>query len=117
MEKIIGNLSCFILELTSSGTIDNQEYEWFIGMDHRAELVNGWNTVYLYFNEAKRTGEPIDLSRVNFIRIFAYWNAGAQGEEIRVDNIRLCETGGRDVTEYGFTVVFGEPYSNDIDVK
>ena len=114
VEKIIGNLSCFILELTSSGTIDNQEYEWFIGMNHRAELVNGWNTIYLYFNEAKQTGQPIDLTRVNFIRIFAYWNAGANGEEIRIDNIRLCETGGRNDGEYGFTVVLSEPFDDNV---
>ncbi|MBQ9415678.1 MAG: hypothetical protein IJU20_02415 [Clostridia bacterium] len=114
-QKVLGNMTVFILELTSSGTIDKEEYEWYVGIDRKAEMHDGWNTVYLYFDEAKQTGK-IRLSSVNFIRLFAYWTADAVGEEIRIDNIRLSKTGGRSEEAYGFSVIRGTPFEDDIRI-
>lgn len=54
------------LELTSSGTWDKDEYNWEIAVN---QLKNGWNELYLSFNNAAVTGSP-DLKAIDFVRFF-----------------------------------------------
>lgn len=64
----VSNLKNYInFELTSSGKCDVDEYNWKI---EPADLKNGWNDVYLTFDEASILGKP-DLKALNFFRIFS----------------------------------------------
>jgi hypothetical protein len=56
------------IEITSSGRPDVAELAWRIGED--VELNNGWNKLELKLKDARVTGGNIDLSAVNFIRIY-----------------------------------------------
>src|SRR5262245_31759261 len=55
------------IELTSSGTFDNQEQNWSVRDLH---LQRGWNYVVLDLPGRPRSGTPTDLTRVNFFRIY-----------------------------------------------
>lgn len=54
------------LELSSSGACDVNEYEWIL---ETSSLKNGWNELYLAFNDALKTGNP-NLGAINFFRMF-----------------------------------------------
>ena len=96
---LISGIKQMILEITSSGKYDVEEYAWSLHeKGYTGVLKEGWNTVYLYIEEAILTAGGADLSRVNYFRIYANDINGAalDGEEIRFDNLRLCRTGGKD---------------------
>lgn len=64
----VSNLKNFInFELSSSGKCDVDEYNWKI---ETADLKNGWNDVYLTFDEASVLGKP-NLKALNYFRIFS----------------------------------------------
>lgn len=58
----------FCLELTSSGTFDDEEMCWSMSC---ADWKTGWNQIVLDFPSQDRTGNPVDLTRINFLRMFA----------------------------------------------
>ena len=100
-KKIVPAIKEMTLELTSSGKIDSAEIAFYIAQvlkGQLAELKSGWNTVYLYFEDAGRTNnpDPVDLTKINFTRFFGTFieQPGLAGELFLIDNIRACYTGG-----------------------
>ncbi len=77
-------VSCsqFNLEITSSGTWDKEEIEWSI-MD-QAYATGEWTHLILPLKES-----DIDLSRVNFTRLFMLGISIEEDITLRVDNIRF----------------------------
>ncbi len=75
------------IEITSSGNPDSQELHWnFTG---QLRLRNGWNRVVLKLSEAEISGGNIDLSAINFFRIY---HLEVQGPvEIKIDNMKFYE--------------------------
>ena len=62
------NKGKFVLELTSSGTFDKNELTWVYD---GAALKNGWNEiVFSIARGGKGSEDPIDLTKVNFMRIY-----------------------------------------------
>lgn len=115
---LITKIKQLMLEITSSGKYDVEEYAWSLHeKNNTGVLKEGWNTVYLYIDEAILTGGAADLSRINYFRIYANDIDGAalDGEEIRLDNLRLCYTGGRDWGKItGMDYYYGDNANTDI---
>jgi hypothetical protein len=80
------------LELTSSGTCDQQEITW-MGLTS-ADLEDGWNTVSVPMMSFKATGGTADLTKINYMRFF---NQGAlaagDGLLVKLDNVRFEDRG------------------------
>lgn len=57
----------FTLEITSSGTCDKEELSWKIA---GSELTTGWNQVSVALSTGKASGGEIDLSKVNYLRLY-----------------------------------------------
>lgn len=73
------------IEITSSGGPDVAELAWKFGSDF--EISNGWNKIELKLKNGRSTGGPIDLSAVNFIRIY---HTGISAPMIfKIDNLRF----------------------------
>ena len=99
--KVLSACSEFIIELTSSGTYDNGEIAFIIHGDlkgYAQGMMPGWNTLYFYFESVNYTAnpDPVDLTKINFVRIFGNFVAteGLKEETMLIDNIRVCTTGG-----------------------
>ncbi len=107
----------FIVEMTSSGTCDVEEYEWMFDTEHTQDLKKGWNTFYFYYDDAKITGGEIRLDAINYIRIFDFYDAGLIGNELRIDNIRACITGGRDLASQHLKHLNASSSLNGIEVN
>lgn len=75
------------IELTSSGNPDSQELAWNFTSERR--LQNGWNRVMLKFSEAGETGGKLDLSAINFFRIYHLVVNGPV--DIKIDNMKFYE--------------------------
>ncbi|MDR0698661.1 MAG: DUF3823 domain-containing protein [Tannerella sp.] len=75
------------IELTSSGNPDSQELHWNFTSERR--LQNGWNKVVLKLSEAEETGGRLDLSAVNFFRIYHLVVNGPV--DIKIDNMKFYE--------------------------
>ncbi len=75
------------IEITSSGNPDSQELHW--NFMSQLRLRNGWNKVTLKLSEAEETGGKIDLSRVNFFRIYHLDVNGPV--EIKIDHLKFYE--------------------------
>jgi hypothetical protein len=73
-------------EITSSGSSDNQEMSW--GYD-QLNLQTGWNHLELPFSSGTSSGGEIDLTRVNFVRIFSFKFDNNPNLVVKVDNIRF----------------------------
>ncbi len=86
---------CF--EISSAGKCDEEELAWHLKNSLSTGLEEGWNTVYLSFTDGVPTG-TIDLTRVNYFRIFALEieTAVCASDEIMFDNFRAAFTGGFD---------------------
>ena len=99
--EILSTFSEFVIELTSSGKYDSAEVAFIIQGDlkgYASSMQPDWNTVYFYFNNVNYTNnpDPVDLTRINFIRIFGT-SVGGEGlskETMLIDNLRACNTGG-----------------------
>lgn len=83
----------FALEISSSGTWDKEEIEWGDAIKY-TDFTNGWNHIVLYFSDGSNNG--IDLSRVDFIRLFMLGISGLDSAvTMRIDNIVFTDrTGG-----------------------
>jgi hypothetical protein len=55
------------IEISSSGTSDNQEYNWDLS---KANVVNGWNHMQLQISSAAESGGGANLDSINFFRIY-----------------------------------------------
>ncbi|MDR2775293.1 MAG: DUF3823 domain-containing protein [Tannerella sp.] len=75
------------IEITSSGNPDSQELHWNFTSERR--LQNGWNKVALKLSEAEESGGRLDLSAVNFFRIYHLVVNGPV--DIKIDNIKFYE--------------------------
>ncbi|OQB30698.1 MAG: hypothetical protein BWY08_01059 [Bacteroidetes bacterium ADurb.Bin174] len=75
------------IEITSSGNPDSQELHW--NFMSQLRLKNGWNKVVLKLSEGEETGGKIDLSRVNFFRIYHLDVNGPV--EIKIDHLKFYE--------------------------
>ena len=62
--SLIGNGS---VEISSSGKSDLAEYSWTV---QSLKLKNGWNQMTLKLSKAGKTDGDVDLSAINFIRIY-----------------------------------------------
>ncbi len=78
-------LSCsqFNLEISSSGTWDKEEIEWSL-LDQQFADSGEWTHLILPLKET-----DIDLSKINFTRLFMLSISIEEDVTIRVDNIRL----------------------------
>lgn len=75
------------IELTSSGQPDQQELNW--NFTSQLRLRNEWNILVLKLSDANVSGGNIDLSAVNFFRIYHLDVNGPV--EIKIDNMKFYE--------------------------
>lgn len=64
----INNVGGGQIEISSSGTCDSNELNWSF---EQYVVKTGWNELYLPISSAGTTGGAIDLSKVNYFRIYA----------------------------------------------
>ena len=80
-------------EITSAGKCDAEETSWHIAElrdnNKGAEIVNGWNHIVLYLDEANQTG--VNLANVNYIRIFMVNETEDTGITVKYDNLRFTK--------------------------
>ena len=80
-------------EITSAGKCDAEETSWHIAElrdnNKGAEIVNGWNHIVLYLDEANQTG--VNLANINYIRIFMVNESEDTGITVKYDNLRLTK--------------------------
>lgn len=117
--SILTKMSQFYIEITSSGTCDQQENAWPLHMVLKPDkLKSGWNTVQLYLTDSYVTDGECDLSAINYIRIFASFDGAAlAGETFKVDNIRMIWTGGYDYSDVNLDFYRGDHYDTDILIE
>lgn len=75
------------IELTSGGTPDSQELHWNFTSERR--LANGWNRVVLPLSAGEASGGNINLTAVNFFRIYHLDVGGPV--DLKIDNIKFYE--------------------------
>lgn len=74
------------VELSSAGKGNVNEYQWEVKTE---ELTDGWNELVLKFSSAKKsTDGGVDLTHVNFLRIY---NSTNDGVTVRLDDVRAVE--------------------------
>lgn len=71
------------IELTSSGTCDSNEINWSFS---QAIKNQGWNDVYLALPSSGTTGGEIDLSKLNYLRIYVL---NCASSDLYIDSIEL----------------------------
>ena len=113
---MLANIRELYVEITSSGTCDKQENAWPLHSVLKSGKVKaGWNTIYLYLNESYETEGACDLSAINYIRIFGFFDGKAiSGETIKFDYIRMIYTGGYDYADLSMTFYRGDNTNVDI---
>ncbi len=116
---MMANISELYIEITSSGTCDKLENAWPV---HNAlksgKIKAGWNTIYLYLNESYVTAGGCDLSAINYIRIFSFFEGNAiKGETIKFDNIRMIHTGGYDYSDLSMDFYRGDNTNVNIRIS
>ena len=75
------------IELTSGGAPDSQELHWNFTSERR--LANGWNRVVLPLSTGEVSGGNINLSAINFFRIYHLDVSGPI--VLKIDNIKFYE--------------------------
>ena len=61
-----------MIEISSSGTFDQDEYEWSIhALKESGTVTSGWNWLELGVKDAVKTGLP-DLNALNYIRVYMH---------------------------------------------
>ena len=75
------------VELTSSGACDNQEQAWVL----ESRLTqDGWNEVLLPMNRPdSTTGGGLDITAVNYLRVYTHVKSGATDYPMYFDDIRF----------------------------
>ena len=76
------------IEITSGGTYDQHELAWPLRKESLG-LRNGWNHLELPLKDAVSTGGDIDLSAIDFLRIYHTGLPG--GISFKIDNLRFIE--------------------------
>lgn len=116
---MLNHIQQFYFEITSSGTCDEQENAWSVHMQLDPDKMEpGWNTVYLYLNDSSETAGKCDLTAINYIRIFAFFDGGAMaGEILKIDDIRMIYTGGYDYSDLDMDFYRGDNLDIDIKIK
>jgi hypothetical protein len=116
---MIAYIDQLYLEITSSGTCDHQENAWPIQSLLKPDKMQpGWNTIYLYLTDSYVTDGSCDLSAINYIRIFSFFNAKKLvGETIKFDNIRMIYTGGYDYSDISLDFYRGDNLDTDIRIE
>ncbi len=83
------------IEVTSSGTADQQEYNWPTSV--LAPLQTGWNLIKLSLANAGESGGGADLSKINFFRMYLNTTAAASPTAtftMALDAIGFVASGG-----------------------
>ncbi|MDH7459774.1 hypothetical protein QEG73_00745 [Chitinophagaceae bacterium 26-R-25] len=77
------------IELSSSGKSDQNEADWDFGPVAKT-LKNGWNEVMLNLNTSQSAGGDIDLTAINFFRIY-FWSKQPRSADytIKIDYLRF----------------------------
>lgn len=73
------------IEISSSGTSDNNEYSWNTEKFVNPNLKTGWNILTLRIREATRIGSP-NLSSINWFR---YYQPSSGSVTYKIDNIKF----------------------------
>lgn len=76
------------LELTSSGTHDNEEIRWMFNSDHMG-FQKGWNHIYLPLSSYMYQTGVFDFSSVNFIRLYGVHNTQSTAVNYIISDIKL----------------------------
>jgi hypothetical protein len=81
------------MELTSSGTCDQEEINWRMSDILKQCTQDGWNAIRLPLHNPTGQQGKIDLSRVNYFRWYFVnaMNLPEQPITIKIDNIRLTD--------------------------
>lgn len=74
------------IEISSSGTADDSEYNWPLG---QTDVVDGWNLMELQISDAGQTGGGADLNSINFFRIHQSVSGALT---VKLDFIRFTPT-------------------------
>lgn len=116
---MMAGISEMYIEITSSGTCDKQENAWPVHAALKSSKIQaGWNTIYLYLNESYETDGGCDLSAINYIRIFSFFDGAAvSGETIKFDNIRMIYTGGYDYADLSLDFYRGDNTNINIYIE
>jgi hypothetical protein len=117
--KMLSYIRDLYIEITSSGQCDHQENAWPLQMLLNPDkLQTGWNTLYLYLSDSYVTDGECDLSAINYIRIFSFFDGAAlKGETIKFDNIRMIYTGGYDYSDISLDFYRGDNLDKDIVIE
>ncbi len=117
--NMFNHMTELCLEITSSGSCDHQENAWQMHTALNAKkLEKGWNTVYFYLEDSLETDGACDLSAINYIRIFGFFDGDAlNGEVIKLDDVRMIHTGGYDYSDVFSEIVFYNGDHSDVNIK
>jgi hypothetical protein len=109
----------FYVEVSSSGTCDVNELQWTVLPAIKENAVEDeWFTVYLLNGSATETSDPFDDTAVNFMRIYAFYNAGPiNNMNIYIDNIRMCFVGGEDFSELNLDAYQGDNSKVNVEIS
>ncbi len=90
--------SYFAVEISSSGKWDENEIEWGDALKYN-DFKTGWNHVELPFKSGNYSSMEIDLSDVNFMRVFMLGIYGFEDTAVtvRLDNVILSRREYNDV--------------------
>ncbi len=123
-KKTAAAFSELMIEFTSCGKYDNAEIAFAMHGDLKSAaqaMEPGWNTVYFYFENAYRTTnpDPVDLTKINFSRIFGTVVAteGLSEETLLIDNIRVCNTGGPTFDHLDFDQYKGDNSGVEVETE
>ncbi len=107
------------VEITSAGTCDQKENAWMIHTTLIAQrLKEGWNTVYLYLDDSATTNGQCDLSAINYLRIFGFFDGDKlNGQVMKIDDIRMIYTGGPTYNFEKLTYYKGDNAMVDIQIN
>lgn len=88
------------LELTSGGGPDKEEIAWNLTS---LDVVDGWNHIVI---DLPQNG-ACDLSRINFMRLYANANNSSSSFVLKLDNIRLTHFDGSKPTDIPEDIIIG----------
>ncbi len=116
---MFSHMTQMYIEITSSGTCDESETAWEA---HRllasGNLSRGWNTVYFYLEDSSGTNGECDLSAINYLRIYSFFDGAAlKGQTLKFDNIRMIYTGGYDYSDLSLEAYRGDNPTVDILIE
>lgn len=106
------------VEVSSAGTCDQEELQWNALHAIREALQKegeGWVTIYMLNGSATNT--EIDLTDVDYLRIYAFYDGNAlNGKSLLVDNIRMCYIGGEDFSDLNLDAYANENPDAEVEI-